>query len=52
MSPTVRRIAIAAGVLLVIVLLLPRLVNVNTFRPKLEAVRTGLTIGEKEDSPT
>jgi AsmA protein len=40
MNPTVRKIAIAAGVLLVIVLLLPRLVNVNTFRPKLEAELT------------
>jgi len=42
MSRTVRNIAIAAGVLFAVLLLLPRLVNVNTFRPKLEAELTSV----------
>ncbi len=41
MSPLARKGAIVLGVLIVGGLILPRLVNVNSFRPKLEAEMTG-----------
>jgi AsmA protein len=42
MNRTVRKIAIAAAVLFAVILLLGRLVDVNTFRPKLEAELTSV----------
>jgi hypothetical protein len=45
MNRTVRKIAIAAAVLFAVILLLGRLVDVNTFRPKLEAELTSVWDG-------